>query len=194
MTYEEFCEHARKRPDSFAYYGELDMFGTWGFAPFGTHRDANLLEESNWETISEDLCARFPDSFEVVHTSHWLVGWYDHLAVRLSDHAAVDACIAWAEKLENYPVADEDDWSQRESEQAQEAYDNWARYDVGRMVVAAGIAALMPDGFYAPSDEQEDRIRELVYENIMDHNPSEGTYRDEDLLDDLREEFGAVPA
>lgn len=110
-------ERTRNIP-SFAYRGELPIGETWAFT-ISRHRDSEILGISNFEVIRADLEKRFPDDCEVVHCSHWAVGWIDHLAVRMLDDVgevtpAGIAAIDWAGVLENYPVASDEDLSARE--------------------------------------------------------------------------------
>ena len=102
----------------FVYYGDLPLGETWAFM-LARHRDSDTVEQSNWHVIHTDMAERFPDDIEVVHCSHWAVGWIDHLAVRLLDDAealtdAGHAILEWKEQLDDYPVADETDHSERE--------------------------------------------------------------------------------
>lgn len=131
MTTAEFADSMLKRPRDFGYFGDLDLT-VWGFSPFGVHRDSDALSRSNWRVISEDLCWRFPESTEVMHTSHWACGWYDHLMLLTTDTEALEAALEWVERLESYPVADELDWSDLESADEQEAWEGYARSDFRR--------------------------------------------------------------
>jgi hypothetical protein len=117
---QKFAEEAAKMPEYFMYSGDLPIGKTWGYV-FGRSRDSSLLEESNYETIKADLEERFPDDVEEERHSHWLVGWVDQLAMRLLDDdgvatRAAEGAYEWKEKLDDYPAADEEDWSRRESE------------------------------------------------------------------------------
>lgn len=101
-----------------AYSGDLPLGETWALT-FGHHRDSDLLEESNWDTILKDLEERFPSDVEAVRFGHWGVGWVEELAVRVLGKngrvtKAALAALEWKGKLENYPVADEEDYSRRE--------------------------------------------------------------------------------
>lgn len=103
------------------------------------HRDSGLLDESNYEVISEDMRTRFPDDVEDVRFSHWAVGWVDHLFVRIHDAngeftPAFDAIVDWEQQLSDYPVADEDHYSNLEYETAIHNI-----YSEGRAYVGTGI-------------------------------------------------------
>jgi hypothetical protein len=112
--------HAR----DFAYFGETPIGETWAWAISRT-RDSDLLDESNWETITADMKKRFPKDVRVEEFSHWAVGWIKRLAVRMLNRsggvtAAGKAIIDWKRKLDDYPVADEEDYSRRDYESTME--------------------------------------------------------------------------
>src|SRR5436190_11123474 len=103
-----------------SYSGDLPLGKTWALT-FGHSRDSDLLEESNWETVLKDLEEHFPEDIEVVGFRHWGVGWIEELAVRMLDKKsrvtrAATAALEWQQKLDSYPVADEEDFSRREYE------------------------------------------------------------------------------
>lgn len=119
----EFLEIVLTVPDSFAYFGDLDL-GRWGFA-YCSHRDSDSLTTSNWRSILSDAQGLFPDSFEVMECSHWAVGWMNHLMIDTHDKEAV----AWYVEnvwlpLQNYPVYDEDDLSWLETELEWKTFEN----------------------------------------------------------------------
>jgi hypothetical protein len=85
------------------------------------NRDSDLMEQSNFNTISYDMETRFPDDVEQHRFGHWAVGHIDHLFVRIYDAngeytPAFDAIVEWEQRLADYPVADEDDYSRMELE------------------------------------------------------------------------------
>jgi len=120
MNIEDMAREAVKPLDSFAYFGDRDLFGTWGFAGVGSlTRDSDPLEESNHVTIWRDLESRFPDDVALERMSHCLVGWIEQILVHVyaddgSITPAFQAVVNWIEKLEDYPVADEEDLNERE--------------------------------------------------------------------------------
>lgn len=189
MTLAELKAGMLKRPSDFAYYGNLDL-SVWGFAPIGRHRDSDLLTLSNFDTALAILRKVSGKSVEVMHTSHWAVGWYDHVMVRVTAKKTMQALLEICDRLDNYPVLDEEDWSMREYEQACEAYDAWARHDVAKLAQDKGIKILLDeDGDYDPAPKDEETVKSLVADAIMDYNPSEGSYSDEHLAELLAEAF-----
>lgn len=108
------------------------MGATWeGFyvAPIARNRDSGALEESNWASQLELLSKHKADvpgediySPIVVSENHWAVGWVEWVAIHESNSAAIAEAERIAERLENYPVLNEEDWSRREDEEAQSVW------------------------------------------------------------------------
>ena len=95
---------------SFAYWGNR---ADWLVA-LGQHRDSDALDRSNWRTIVPPILAAHPDDAAVESMTNWAVGWIEYLLVRPGTDAAVEAQ-RWADKLADYPVADEDDYGNLEN-------------------------------------------------------------------------------
>ena len=95
-------------------------------AGFGRSRDSDCLEESNFEQVVAALEAvEYDDSewednppFEVVRERHWAVGWVEWVAIHqdASQHLIVADELRGA--ANDYPVLDEMDYWERESEEA----------------------------------------------------------------------------
>lgn len=121
--YQKLAEEAVKETAGrrgFAYTGEVDLGRSWAIT-FSVDRDSDLLEQSNYQTIKEDLEKGFPKDVSDERFNNWAVGWVDYLLVRMLDkHGKITkagtAALEWQERLEGYPVADEEDYSRREFE------------------------------------------------------------------------------
>ena len=118
---EQAVKDSAEIPD-FSYSGELDLGRTWAFTIAQT-RDSDALVLSNFQTIWDDMFKRFPEDVENTRCSHWACGWVEYLTVRMLDSEgqvteAGRAILKWRERLEDYPVADEEDFSRREHEDA----------------------------------------------------------------------------
>jgi hypothetical protein len=87
----------------------------------GQSRDSDDLEASNFATMLKDLGGE-TDTVIVVRESHWAVGWVEWIAIHQDDAAALEAADANMARMESYPVLDEDDWSNREIESANEVW------------------------------------------------------------------------
>jgi hypothetical protein len=128
MDYEKFKTGSLERPDSFADFSDLPMFqpGGWGFAGISLTRDSDPLARSNYRAA----CKKFfkldeiediekidepEDSpFKVYGASHWACGWVDHIIVNHADEDALRLAFSVHEDLEQYPVLDEEDFSEEE--------------------------------------------------------------------------------
>lgn len=104
----------------FSYHGEVDLGNTWAIT-FSKNRDSGLIDQSNYDAIKADLEKRFPKDVSDERFSHFAVGWVDHLLVRMLDKngkvtKAGKAALEWQERMDDYPVADDEDYSRRELE------------------------------------------------------------------------------
>lgn len=105
--------------DSLAnYMGETD-FGNL-MCVLCTSRDADLLTQSNFTTALEMLGGE-SDNVQVHRFGHWACGWWEALAVK-EDSPEYQIALDIEAKLEDYPVLDEEDWSNREQEEAMEIW------------------------------------------------------------------------
>jgi hypothetical protein len=112
-NFECFCWHRAS---------ELDDPDGWTVA-YGHHRDSGLLAQSNAEAIGKAMQpfmnSEDPDVFSE-HHSHWAGGWIDGYSIRVfRDGEVTDAFRAYhelAQRLADYRVLDEEDYSRRECE------------------------------------------------------------------------------
>jgi hypothetical protein len=120
----QMVEDALKRPRDFGYGGEIEgMFKTWSIGPVIQSRDSRLLEKSNAAALVKHLESdpSLEGEWEVNSANHWAVGWVDHLSFKVLDENGEPTRVfrvleAWKERLSNYSIADEEDYSERESE------------------------------------------------------------------------------
>lgn len=111
---------------------ELSKRDDWLISSLGRTRDSGLIEESNWAVAVAALeAACGAESMEngwiVVNDSHWAVGWVEHFAVAPGSAAA--AVIEDLEaQIEDYPILDESDYSDRESEAYSESFSDALKY------------------------------------------------------------------
>ena len=114
-----------KSHDGFAYWGESEG---WGIA-VSIHRDSDALERSNFRVIRDDLETRFPDDIRIETFSNSLVGWSESVLVR-PDSEAWKAAEDWLAKLADYPVADDEAWSEEETTEALESAAEFVRCEL----------------------------------------------------------------
>lgn len=118
-----------KAVGSSAYWGER---GSW-LVVLAIHRDSDALERSNFQVAQQALkeheaCKEWTDDFcpvTVERFNHWAVGWVDYLIVHPACRTLVDMAKQMRARLEeDYPVLDEIHYSQEESNEANEIWQN----------------------------------------------------------------------
>jgi hypothetical protein len=169
MDIQDAARKALEKPDSF--YTSDDNIGTTHALTASVHRDSDVLDQSNWEVIKDDMVERFPNDVYVHGSSHWAVGWTDQLAVRVYvyPHPAVGviisdafkAIVEWKGKLEDYPVADESHYSEMEYEDAIETLENC--YNVSKEKSGEAFSWLFDSYSYCSAEEyNEDAVAEAI--------------------------------
>lgn len=163
-TLHDYRRALRKRTvESFShdYGGTLpfhDEFKGLMTSGIGRHRDSEMLDESNFDTakaLFEDagICTR------VLSFGHWAVGWVEGLYIPATI-AAAKVAREIAQRLESYPVLDEDDYSERQSD-AIAGY--WERAGMGERIEMCKDAGL--SGYAARRDYIPDEVFDTLSEN-----------------------------
>jgi len=84
------------------------------------HRDSGLIDQSNAEAITEVLKPFLSKDIIAEHHNHWAVGWIDGFSIRVYRRGhitrAFRAYHQLAQRLTDYPLLDEQDYSNREYE------------------------------------------------------------------------------
>ena len=127
--------YARWSPTAFDHAGAfLPDRQEWFVVPVIRTRDSGVLEISNFECAwsrIEDASVRDDTlSCESHRFGHWGPGWFEVILVRPGSHCATEAQQI-ADALADYPALDEDDYSSREWEAAQ---DYWSDLSVRERV------------------------------------------------------------
>ena len=159
-------DQALAEPAHFGYSGDLDLFGTWALGPIIRTRDSGLLEQSNAEALIRHLESdpTLSGEWEITTANHWAVGWVDHLSFRVIDEHGAPTRIFrvvkdWFRRLDEYPIADDDDFAAREYEATLDAIE-----EVGERLIDSSVA---PDEW--PSE---------CYSWLSNHRPSAIESRD----------------
>lgn len=115
----------------FYYYGTRRL-GEIAAITWSCHLASDdILNESNFRVISKDMTERFPEA-AVIELFGGAWGKIDHLIVDMLDDEgkvteAGKAILDWKEKLDDYPVADEEDWTELQEEYAEQAVREYVR-------------------------------------------------------------------
>lgn len=92
-------------------------WGDYFSAGVGQSRDSDALERSNFRCMLDALGGG-SDTVIVVHEGHWAVGWVEWIAIHKADAERLEIANRIKGKLADYPVINEDDWSEEESAEA----------------------------------------------------------------------------
>lgn len=114
MTYHPKYLKLWTRPDH--YFGaEWPEYYSSGV---GQSRDSDALERSNFTCMLRALGGE-SDTVLVVREGHWAVGWVEWIAIHQDDAKALAVADGINARLGDYPVVNEDHWSEIENEDAQ---------------------------------------------------------------------------
>lgn len=106
------------------------------FSFLGQSRDSDCLERSNFDAGLKAIGGQLKDFggddeefplVKVVRENHWAVGWVEWIAIHETAFEQLAIADKIKEKLEDYPVVDEELWSQYETEEANEVWKNCYR-------------------------------------------------------------------
>lgn len=96
-------------------------------AGVGRSRDSDCLEESNFHSMLRRLGGE-SDTVQVVRESHWAVGWVEWIAIHESDEVSLRAADAARGALNDYPILNENDHSERETEHCEQVWRDCYRW------------------------------------------------------------------
>ena len=163
--------------DSFAWHRAIDLDDAENWAIVYTHhRDSGLLDQSNAAVIAKALEPYQDTDVIAEHHGHWAVGFIDGYAIRVFKDGKITQAFKiyheLAQALTEYPVLDEQDYSQRELEAT---LDN------------IGDAARLLDLDYDLPTDWESEVFSWLWDNnqaAVENRDDQGGYpRDTDLQD-----------
>lgn len=105
----------------------------WLVVPVGRNRDSAPYQESNFETALQ-LLGGESDTVEIHRFGHWACGWLEILLCAPEREADAQKI---ADRLDVYPILDENDLSEREMTFASESWEARGARDFVRALVAA---------------------------------------------------------
>ena len=130
--------YANFTPTPMDHHLHLEDRDDWIVAPCTQNRDSGALDRSNFrvqERILEDLGIET----ETHRFGHWGPGWYEILLVEPGGADAVDEI---AQGLADYPVLDDEDFSEEEHKETEESWESWGYREISQEV-ADHLADLM---------------------------------------------------
>lgn len=113
------------------------------------HRDSDSLTRSNFDCALKAIGGE-SETVQVVRERHWAVGWVEWIAIHQDDSLALSLASGIANRLDDYPVVNENHWSELEY---QEACDYWASMSVrerARTAADCGVSVFSARRGYPP--------------------------------------------
>lgn len=126
----DFQRYGDWSPTAFDSNIDIDR-ENWLVMPVMQTRDSGPLDQSNFTTFLKVLGGE-SETVEVHRFGHWGPGWFEIIIIDPTDATAFDAAYDCARALEDYPVLDDSDFSQREHDAATESWSTWAYRDFSR--------------------------------------------------------------
>lgn len=188
-----FCESFRgnwRKFESFGWHSEPeDNPDNWGIYHLD-HRDSGLLDQSNSDYIRQELAEYTESQTEeytvtLEHFGHWAVGWIDAIAVKVydSNNEPTEAIVALYDilcRLDNYPVLDEEDYTDREYSAALSGIEMCARdYDL--------IIDNLPEGWQS---EVHSWLSDNGYNSELENKDDTGAYPDKEPMIEALQALG----
>lgn len=139
-------------------------------------RDSEALVRSNFKVALEILGGEQDDLVEVHSFNHWGPGWFEIILVNPS---LEDKAQEIEDSLENYPVLDDESFSEMEEEARQQDWESWAgREFVKKLAEAFDLKGETSDWLLARRDE--------LYSFHCDHTNDYSTLRFDYVLNNKR--------
>ena len=125
-TYAEF------RPTGFDPRGlALDDQQNWLVVPVSQTRDSGPLDRSNFAAALAGLGDEGP-TVEVHRFGHWACGWFEIIIIDPLDTTALKIAEDIERALMDYPVLDDEDYSNTQHAEYLESWDNYAARDFAK--------------------------------------------------------------
>ena len=133
-------------PDS--YFG-----AEWAkyFVFLGQHRESDALSRSNFE-CGLDALGGESETVIVVRERHWAVGWIEWIAIHESDDGALELAEEMMCGLSDYPVLNEEHFSELERTEAEQYWEGMSVRDRMDYCARADISIFSARRSYLPED------------------------------------------
>ena len=105
-----------ERPD---HYAGPDWPDYYVF--LGQHRDSDTLERSNFTSALAAIGGE-TETVKVIRERHWAVGWVEWIAIHKTDSQALEEADEISGALHDYPVVDDEHFSELEYDEAQHVW------------------------------------------------------------------------
>lgn len=87
----------------------------------GRNRDSDILTQSNFETALRRIGGE-SSTVKIIRATHWACGWIEWISIHQDDKKALYKADEIMEQLEDYPILDDSDFTERETTEANEVW------------------------------------------------------------------------
>jgi len=155
MELNEMIERDLTRYSDFAYWGERPLFDTWGiWKSQALTRDSGIVTESNWSEILKALNEIEPEgeNWEIFQANHWACGWIDQIIYNTENKEIAEKLLEIECSINDYPVLNEMDWSDRVCEATQKYWDDMSLDEKVEMCSEQGDSIFAARHDYIPEN------------------------------------------
>lgn len=134
--------------------------GRWLVVPCGFNRDSGCLDESNFIQALDRLGGE-SETVELHRFGHWACGWFEIIIVN-PDSPQANAAHEIESSLENYPILDESDCSEREYTRAGDYWESMGVRERAQWCADFNVSIFAARRDYMPEDESGELVRMLA--------------------------------
>lgn len=107
-------------------------------------RDSNTMEESNFD-VALGMLGGESETVSIERFGHWACGWIETIFVDPKDMTALSVAYCIKKGLEEYPLLDDSDFSEREYDSMLEDIEQYSEDVLRDLVESMGLDELTPD-------------------------------------------------
>lgn len=164
MTYQPENLERWSRPDYWFAMDDGWQYSSKCFVFLSRHRDSCLIDQSNFACALQALGGESA-TVKVVTESHWAVGWIEWIAIHEGDAKALQEADSIMAALADYPLLDEDNYSELEHNAVAEYWESCGISERIDLCRDAGLSIFAARRDYLPDDPNGylwDILRETV--------------------------------
>ena len=109
------------------------------------HKNSGLLAESNWDEVVK----RLENHVKVASCGHWMTGWIEFALIHHTDMEGIKLAQAIDDEIAEYPILNEDDFTERESKYAEELWDSMSGHEKQGYIDDLNLDITVSDTIYA---------------------------------------------
>ncbi len=150
------------------------------YVAYTKHRDSNQIDLSNFDAVLNQLGGEKEPNVIVVEYGHWAVGHVTQILVHKDAAEAVAELENITAALDEYPVLDETDYSEREQKAFMDHIDDWAWSDA---ISDLGVNE------EELTDDQKGALQMALYDMLSQSSADDPYYRKEELEKILKNDY-----